>query len=79
MIENRSSRKIVIVNFVMGAIILLIALLFWPKTENATQSNKIDKSKTQIRIDAKRINIRNSPTIESEDVGDVYKDEFILF
>ena len=63
----------------MGAIIILIAFLFWPKTEEIVQSNKIDKSKTQIRIEAKRINIRKSPTIESEDVGDVFKMKFILF
>ena len=35
----------------------------------------LDKSKTQIKILVKRVNIRKSPTISSDDIGDVYKDE----
>ena len=76
MVEARNNiSKNLILNLVLGAVILFIAILFWPKSENKTQSNIVDKTKTQIKIEVKRINIRSLPTIESEDLGDVYKDE----
>ncbi len=76
MIEARNNmNKNLILNLVLGAVILFIAILFWPKNDTKIQSNAVDKTKTQIRVDAKRINIRSLPTIDSEDLGDVYKDE----
>ena len=73
MIETK--KRSLILDLVLGAIILLIAFLFWPNPERFTQSNRIDRTKTQIKIIAKRINIRKEPSIESEDIGDVYLDE----
>lgn len=73
MIESK--KKSLILNLILGAIIILIAILFWPNDEKNTQSNKIDRTKTQIKVTTKRINIRKEANINSEDIGDVYKDE----
>ena len=54
---------------------IVIAFLFWPSEEKFTQSNKIDRTKTQIRIKEKRLNIRKLPNVNSEDLGDVYRNE----
>lgn len=72
-----AKKKSLIINLVMAAIIVFIAFLFWPssKSEYHKQSNDIDRNKTQIKILVKRVNIRKNPTIISEDIGDVYKDE----
>ena len=73
MIETR--KRSTILNLVVAAIILLIAFLFWPNGTKYTQSNKTDRTKTQIKILLKRINIRKDADIESEDIGDVYRGE----
>lgn len=73
MIETK--KRSLILDLILGAIILLIAFLFWPNEEKFTQSNKIDRTKTQIKIIVKRINIRKEPTIDSDDIGDVYEGE----
>ena len=59
----------------MSALVLLVAVLSWPKKTVVTQSNKIDSSKTQIKVVTKRINIRKEYSVDSEDLGDVYQDE----
>ena len=63
------------VHIIMSSVIILVAILVWPKNINNTQSNEINKNETQIRITVKRINIREKPTITSKDIGDVYLDE----
>lgn len=73
MIETK--KRSIILDLILGAVILLIAILFWPNEEKYTQSNKIDITKTQIKITTKRINIRKEASTDSEDIGDVYKDE----
>ena len=73
MIETK--KRSLILNLILGAIVLLIAFLFWPSEDKFTQSNKIDRTKTQIKIKEKRINIRKLPNIDSEDLGDVYRNE----
>ena len=73
MIETR--KRSTILNIVVATIILLIAFLFWPNNEKFAQSNKIDSTKTQIKILLKRINIRKTTDFESEDIGDVYRGE----
>ena len=55
----------------MGAIVLLIAFLFWPHDKISKQSNPLDRKKTQIEVIVKRINIRKEPSVDSEDLGDV--------
>ena len=65
----------IIIQSLMSAFVLLVAILCWPKKNVVTQSNKIDSSKTQIKIVTRRINIRKESTIDSEDLGDVYQDE----
>ena len=60
---------------VLGAIVLLIAFLFWPSDHKSKQSNPVDKNKTQIEIKVKRINIRKEPSVNSQDLGDVYRGE----
>lgn len=55
--------------------IILIAIIWPSSTKEEIQSNKIDNTKTQIQIIVKRINIRESPTISSADLGDVYEGE----
>ena len=71
----RSRRNSIILTIVLDAIILIIAFLFWPKSNRIIQSNKINSSKTQIQIKEKRLNIRQSATVDSEDLGDVYEGE----
>ena len=73
MIETR--KNALILNLVLGAIILFVAFLFWPNDNKNKQSNPIDKSKTQIEVKVKRINIRKEPSVDSEDIGDVYEGE----
>ena len=73
MIETR--KKSLILNLVLGAIVLIIAFLFWPTDNKSKQSNPVDKKKTQIEIKVKRINIRKEPSVDSEDLGDVYMGE----
>lgn len=73
MIETK--KQSTIFNVVIGAIILLIAFLFWPSNNRVDQSNKIDRSKTQIKILLKRLNVRAAANIDSEDIGDVYRGE----
>ena len=51
MIETR--KRSLILNVILGAIVLLIAFLFWPKSKESKQSNLIDRSKTQIEIKVK--------------------------
>ncbi len=61
----------------MSTLLIIVGFLCWPNTSTTkiTQSNKKDKSKTQIEIVAKRINIRKEPKISSLDIGDVYAGE----
>lgn len=40
-----------------------------------SQTNEIDSTKDQIYIMVDKINIREYPTVDSKDLGDVYKDE----
>ena len=73
---NKYNKLELIMNSVIMAIItIIIALFFWPNDSSNTQSNEFDKSKTQIKIIVKRINLREDATIESKDIGDVYQDE----
>lgn len=53
----------------------MIAFLFWPNNNRFAQSNKIDVSKTQIKILYRRINIREEADVNSKDIGDVYRGE----
>ena len=73
MIETK--KQSTILNVFVGAIILLIAFLFWPNGNKIDQSNKIDRTKTQIKILLKRLNVRSAPNVDSEDLGDVYRGE----
>lgn len=73
--EINSQKEMFVNTLVLAIIILVIAVFFWPNDAAKSQSNKLDKSKTQIKVLVKRINIRKEPTINSEDIGDVYKDE----
>ena len=73
MIETR--KKSLILNIVLGAIVFIIAVLFWPDDKEVVQSNKVDSSLTQIKINVKRLNIREEPSEDSKDIGDVYYDE----
>lgn len=73
--ENRFCKVELMMNSIIVTVILLItAIFFWPSSSN-TQSNPIDKTKTQIKVIVKRINIRKEPTIYSDDIGDVYEGE----
>ena len=63
------------IHIIMSAVIILVAVLVWPKNKNNTQSNEINKNETQIKIIVKRINIREKPTVSSKDIGDVYLNE----
>lgn len=44
-------------------------------TNYITQSNTIDSSKTQFKVLVPKINIRESSSVNSKDIGDVFKDE----
>ena len=73
--ENRFCKVELMMNSIIVTVILLItAIFFWPSSSN-TQSNPIDKTKIQIKVIVKRINIRKEPTIYSDDIGDVYEGE----
>ena len=75
---NKNSKGTIIVSSVMSVLLILVALLSWPnehKESNITQSNNIDDSKIQIKVTAKRVNIRKEATIDSDDIGDVYAGE----
>ena len=64
------------ISVITASIILLVAIFAWPKNvEKVSQSNPIDGSKTQVRINVKRINIREMADVNSKDIGDVYYDE----
>ena len=73
MIKTRKNS--IILSIVIEAIIILIAFLFWPNSTKVKQSNKPDRNKTQIQIKTKRLNIREKPSIDSMDIGDVYEGE----
>lgn len=75
--ENRYDKLEMTMNSILVAIILIItAIFFWPDNDTKkVQSNKIDSTKTQLKIIVKRINIRSDPTMNSEDIGDVYEGE----
>lgn len=73
MIETK--KRSLILYIVLDAIILLIAVLFWPNNNKVEQSNDIDPSKAQIKIKVKRINIREEASVMSNDIGDVYSGE----
>lgn len=76
MIKN--SKGTIVVSVVMSVVLILVAFLVWPNKniiDKNTQSNDIDDSKTQIKVIAKRINIRQEPDINSSDIGDVYAGE----
>ncbi len=66
----------IVINFMITMLFVLVtAFFFWPKSSKIEQSNEIDKSKTQIKIIVKRLNIREEATIDAKDIGDVYQDE----
>ena len=67
--------ELTIHSVVLAIILIIIAIFFWPNNEEPVQSNDYDESKLQVKVVAKRINIRKLPTTESPDIGDVYKDE----
>lgn len=67
--------ELTIHSVVLAIILIIIAIFFWPNNEEPVQSNDYDESKLQVKVVAKRINIRELPTTESLDIGDVYKDE----
>ena len=73
MIKTRKNS--IILSIVIEAIIILIAFLFWPNSTKVKQSNKPDRNKTQIQIKTKRLNIREKPSIDSMDIGDVYEEK----
>lgn len=74
--EDRFNRAELFMNSIIVAIILLIiAIFFWPSSDRDLQSNKVDTSKTQIKVIVKRINIREEPTVNSSDIGDVHEGE----
>lgn len=74
--NDRYAKLEIIMNSIIVAIIIMITAIFMlSNDEEITQSNKIDKNQTQIKIIVKRINIRKESTIYSEDIGDVYKNE----
>ena len=73
MIETK--KRSLILNIILGVIIVVIAVLFWPTTKRSEQSNKVDPTKTQMRVIVKRVNIRKEPDIKSDDIGDVFEDE----
>jgi hypothetical protein len=73
--KSKMNYKIYI-SVITASIILLVAIFAWPKNiEKVSQSNPIDDSKTQVRINVKRINIREMADVNSKDIGDVYYDE----
>jgi hypothetical protein len=75
---KKNSKGTIVISLAMSVVLILVGLLVWPngeKKKEIVQSNEIDASKTQIKVIAKRINIRKEPTISSEDIGDVYSGE----
>ncbi len=65
-----------IIRTIMTAILILVAILAWPKGNVAVnQSNRLDDSKTQVKVVNNRINIRKEASSSSEDLGDVYQNE----
>jgi len=75
MIDKYNKLELIMNSIIMAIILIIIAVFFWPNDEDNSQSNKFDKNKIQIKIIVKRINIREGPTIESKDLGDVYQEE----
>lgn len=73
MVNERNSK--LILNIILGVIVLIIAVLFWPNENKIVRDNEIDKTKTQIKIKQKRINIRQEASVDSLDIGDVYEGE----
>lgn len=74
----KNSKGTIVISSVMSVLLILVGVLVWPNGEKETivkQSNEINKKETQIKIVAKRINIRQEPSVSSEDIGDVYADE----
>lgn len=74
-LDKYDKLELTIHGVVLAIILIIIAIFFWPNNEKIVQSNDYDKSKLQVKVVAKRINIRRGPTTESEDIGDVYKEE----
>lgn len=75
---KKNSKGTIIISSVMSVLLILVGVLVWPNGEKETevsQSNEINKKETQIKIIAKRINIRKEAKVSSEDIGDVYAEE----
>ena len=47
-----------LISLFMSSVILLVAVLVWPKSNKIVQSNERNENETQIQITVKRINIR---------------------
>jgi len=75
MIDEYDKLELTLNSTLLAIIIIITAIFFWPSAEDKIQSNEIDETKTQIKIIVKRINIRETPNIDSEDIGDVYEGE----
>ena len=75
--EKKHTGTIIFSVITSTLLIIIVGFLCWPNTSTIkiTQSNKKDKTKNQIEIIAKRINIRKEPKISSLDIGDVYAGE----
>lgn len=48
--EINSQKEMFVNTLVLAIIILVIAVFFWPNDAAKSQSNKLDKSKTQIKV-----------------------------
>ncbi len=74
-IMKKTRKNGLILSIFLEAVIIIIAFLFWPNSTKIKQSNKLDREKTQIQIKTKRLNIRENPSTDSTDIGDVYEGE----
>lgn len=75
MIDEYDKLELTLNSTLLAIIVIITAVFFWPTAENKKQSNEIDETKTQIKVIVKRVNIRETPNIGSEDIGDVYDGE----
>lgn len=74
--KKNNKSETILSSLIVLAMICVIAFLFWPNSNaRKGQSNDIDESKLQIKITVKRINVREKPSTDSKDIGDVYYDE----
>lgn len=78
-ISKNNKNKIIIILSISLLVILIVSTFlissFMKQKKYKNQSNDLDNTKWQLKITIDKINIRKNASVDSSDIGDVYKNE----